>query len=163
MEKILCEKCKFKLFPRDKSGAKMTWYLCQKWIMMDFFCQLAWNQKWMTYVRTQKWIRWFFSQAWFLIKGREYLMSFYLKVRLLVLLLSYGVHWKSPGQHTLYVFGPEPTKNCVQNMIKFIMFDDLWLRSTTWKAQISCCCALREKLRFQCKEVKITGPRWCSG
>ena len=30
--------------------------------------------------------------------GPEYLMSFYLKVRLLVLLLSYGVHWESPGQ-----------------------------------------------------------------
>ena len=29
--------------------------------------------------------------------GREYLMSFYLKV--LVLLLSYWVHWESPGQH----------------------------------------------------------------
>ena len=32
------------------------------------------------------------------ILGREYLMSFYLKVRLLVLLLSYRVHWESPGQ-----------------------------------------------------------------
>ena len=30
--------------------------------------------------------------------GREYLMSFYLEVRLLVLLLSYGVQWESPGQ-----------------------------------------------------------------
>ena len=30
--------------------------------------------------------------------GREYRMSFYLKVRLLVLLLSYGVHWESSGQ-----------------------------------------------------------------
>ena len=29
----------------------------------------------------------------------EYLISFYLKVRLLVLLLSYRVHWESPGQH----------------------------------------------------------------
>ena len=40
-----------------------------------------------------------FANANYTLTRHEYLMSFYLKVRLLVLLLSYGVHWESPGQH----------------------------------------------------------------
>ena len=39
------------------------------------------------------------------INGLEYLMSFYLKVRLLVLLLRYRVHWESPSAKNFSALG----------------------------------------------------------
>ena len=54
------------------------------------------------------------------------------KVSLFYYLLS------SPDS-TMYEFRPKPPKNHAQNMIKYILFDHLWLRSTTWKPQISWC------------------------
>ena len=38
---------------------------------------------------------------------------------------------------TMYEFRPKPSKNRVQNMIEFIMFDHPGLTSSTWKPQIS--------------------------
>ena len=64
-------------------------------------------------------------------------MSFYLKVRLLVLLLSYGVRWESPGHHLAGKFLARSSKvrlivllsNRITSGIHALNFDKNWLSS----------------------------------